>query len=687
MMWLARLPLYITFLVIVLTSSLVVSAVTYYVQVDRVTEQVIKAQDGRVHQRLVELQGTINDFGRRGDIYAIHREIARLSVDPTLKLLLVVDHVGMVRFSSFIDYRNRIAAEIPEIDYQRLVNHGVGIFGGSYYQSENTWVIGSYPLNDVSGQATADLAGQARLLGIFDIKAPINQALYDHELNILQTVLIYVVFLILAFLLLYVGMRSRMKRITLATETFVSGDYAVRIRMDGSDEFAAIARTFDHMADEIEKQHGSLHQLAHFDNLTQLPNRNQFLHHLDRLISKDEGASFSLLFIDLDRFKVINDTLGHQVGDELLQVISYRLKSCIKDSDVLARFGGDEFLVLLEHTHKHALVTPILQRLLEHIADPMMLVDQPVSTTASIGVARYPQDGRSTQELIQHADIAMYQAKRQGKNRFYFYQPGADELSPDRLSLEHHLKQAVARGEMIALFQPVCDADTGATVGFEALARFHDPRGQLISPDSFMPILEEAGLMVAFGLGIMRVAITGYLQWLRVEQPQPAPFLAVNVSCEQLDESDFLERLDQVLDETGMPAELLELEITEGSIIAHIEQKMILLQAVRDRGIRIAIDDFGTGYSSLSYLKKLPIDKLKIDLSFVRDINLDHDDNAVIEAIIAMAAKLNLRVVAEGVETQEQLSFLRALGCNWIQGHCFARPEPLRATQAAAQAE
>lgn len=674
---LARLPLYLTFLIIVLTSSLVVSAITYGVQVQRVRQQVVNAQINRVHQRMVELQGTINDFNRRHDSHAIHREIARLSVDPTLKLLLVVDAGGMVRFSSIIDYRGRPVAEIAQVDYPALLAGVDNPFGSTYYRPGNDWVVAAYPLHDAGTLAAAGLSGQPRLLGIFDISLPIQKALYDHELTLLQTVLIYVIFLIIAFVLLYGGLRTRMKRIIDATQTFVGGDYSARVRMEGSDELAGLARTFDHMADEIEQQHGSLQQLAHFDNLTRLPNRNQFLQRLERVIGQGGMSSFSLLFIDLDRFKVINDTLGHQLGDELLQVIAHRLSTCIKEHDLLARFGGDEFLILLEQTASHQQVVPVLQRVLAHVAEPMLLNGHPVSTTASVGVARYPQDGRGAQELIQHADIAMYQAKAQGKNRFYFYQPGADELSPDSLGLEHHLKQCVANGEITVLFQPVHDIGSRSLTGFEALARLHDRNGRMLLPDTFLPVLEEAGLMVSFGMTMLKRSIQAYLQWLGKQSLPVESSLAVNVACMQLDQPDFLQQLDKVLAESGMAPQQLELEITESTVISQIEQKMLLLQEIRNRGIRIAIDDFGTGYSSLSYLKKLPIDKLKIDLSFVRDINLDRDDDAIIEAIIAMASKLNLKVVAEGVETEQQLAFLRDRGCHFAQGYYFGRPSVL----------
>jgi len=674
---LGRLPLYLSFLMIVLVSSVLVGFITYLLQVDKVSAQQRQAQLSRVNQRLGELQGTINDFNRRGDLNAIHREIARLSADPTLKLLLVVDQNDRVHFSSVIEYRNRQTVEIAEVDLRALTEHKEDGFGGAYYDQSSGLLVGNFPLDGISQSGVPFRTGEARLIGIFDISGPLRAALYDQQRYIIQQVAIYVVVLVLAFLLLYGNIRSRFNRIMQTARAFVAGDYGTRIDLDGNDEFASIARTFDQMAKEIEAQHSNLNQLAHFDPLTQLPNRSHFLDQLERRIAQGVEQPFSVLFIDLDRFKVVNDSLGHHVGDEMLQVIAHRIKGGIKETDTVARFGGDEFLILVEGTERQTNVVALLGRLLRHIAEPMMLEGHPVTTTASIGVARFPSDGQTAQLLIQRADIAMYQAKAGGKNAYHFYQPETDALAPDQLSLEHHLRQCIENADVLPYFQPIYDVRRRSLLGLEALAHMPDGQGGVLPPGVLIPIIEETGMMNSFGRVMLRRAISDYQQWSERCGLQRMPYLALNLSCSQLDQPDFLEQVDAMLQDTGMDPRLLEFEITESTIIRNVDQKLELLRAIRQRGIRIAIDDFGTGYSSLSYLKKLPLDTLKIDRSFVRDINMDTDDNAIIETIIAMAAKLGLGVVAEGVETREQLDFLQAQHCDVIQGYYFKRPAPL----------
>jgi len=675
---LGRLPLYLSFLMIVLMSSVLVGFITYLLQVDKVTAQQRQAQLSRVNQRLGELQGTINDFNRRGDLNAIHREIARLSADPTLKLLLVVDQDDRVHFSSVIDYRNRQSADIVDVDLRGLLGKWADGFGGVNFDAASGLLVGNFPLDGIGAAGVPFRTGQAQLIGIFDISGPVEAALFDQQRYIIQQVMIYVVVLVLAFLLLYGNIRSRFNRIMQTARAFVAGDYGTRIALDGNDEFASIARTFDQMAKEIQAQHSNLNQLAHFDPLTQLPNRSHFLDQLERRIAAGVEQPFSVLFIDLDRFKVVNDSLGHHVGDEMLQVIAHRIKGGIKDTDTIARFGGDEFLILVEGTERQANVIALLGRLLRHIAEPMMLDGHPVTTTASIGVARFPSDGQTAPLLIQRADIAMYQAKARGKNAYHFYQQETDALAPDRLRLEHHLRQCIENGDVLPYFQPIYDVRQRRLLGLEALAHMPDGQGGMLPPDELISIIEETGMMNAFGRVMLHRTIADYQQWGERYDLQQMPYLALNLSCSQLDQPDFLEQVDALLQDTGVDPHKLEFEITESTIIRNVDQKLELLRAIRERGIRIAIDDFGTGYSSLSYLKKLPIDTLKIDRSFVRDINMDADDNAIIETIIAMAAKLGLGVVAEGVETREQLAFLRAHQCEVIQGYYFKRPAPLK---------
>lgn len=669
-----RLPLYLSFLIIVLLSSVLVSFITYLLQVDEVIDQQQGDQQARIQQRLTELQGTINDFNRRGDLDAIRRAISRLSVDQTLQILLVVDGDSIVRFSSVEGYGGQSAHAVASHDIPRLLANFRPDDGSTALAGNGGLVVANLPLKGI-GSPNDD--GQTRLVAVFDIQPHIQQALENQQRSIVQQVVIFVLVLVVAFLFLYANIRSRINRIIERTRRFIAGDHSARIALQGSDEFAAIARTFDQMAQEIQVQHENLNQLAHFDALTNLVNRAHLVERLERRVRAGQHKPFTVLFIDLDRFKVINDTLGHQMGDEMLQVVAHRIRSHVKDIDTLARFGGDEFVLLIESVSDIEGVKLILQRLLRHIGEPMMLGSNPVSTSASIGVACFPDDGRTAQALIQNADIAMYQAKGRGKNTYHFYRSETDAPPPGRLSLEHHLRQLIKRKEINLYYQPIYDARGHQLVGLEALAYLTGAHGEVLPPDTVIPVIEEAGLMNTFGELVLRQAVSDYQAWLGTRHPAVAPYLALNLSCSQLDAPEFLSQVDALLADTGVDPRDLEFEITESTVLRHVDQKLALLRAVRDRGIRIAIDDFGTGYSSLSYLGALPLDTLKIDRSFVRDLHIDKDDNAIVEAIIAMAAKLGLGVVAEGVENAAQLSYLLAHQCHVIQGYYFDRPAPL----------
>jgi len=420
-----------------------------------------------------------------------------------------------------------------------------------------------------------------------------------------------------------------------------------------------------------------IRRLAHYDELTGLPNRNLFGYHLSRALSHAEryNKRFSVLFIDLDRFKNINDSLGHDVGDAVLKIIGRRLTDAMRAADVVARLGGDEFVVIAEELSSNEGSADVARKLLAQIELPVPLQGQEFILTASIGIATFPADGRDMQTLIKRADIAMYRAKDLGKNTFEFYSPQMDSANVDRLSLESRLKRAMAEMDQFVLhYQPKVSVQDGRIVGVEALVRWLSPDRGLVPPAEFIPLAEETGLIGAIGEWVLRTAARQALAWRNAGLPVVR--MAINISARQLYSDDLVDQVRNVLEETGIDPGTLELEITESVMMQNVPQMSERLGQLKALGLHIAIDDFGTGYSSLSYLKRLPIDSLKVDRSFVMDVPGDADDATITRAIIALAHSLRLEVVAEGVETEAQLSFLRDLHCDQIQGYIFSKPVP-----------
>ena len=384
------------------------------------------------------------------------------------------------------------------------------------------------------------------------------------------------------------------------------------------------------------------------------------------------SAGFALLFIDLDRFKTINDSLGHEAGDQLLCEVASRLKSTLRASDVVARLAGDEFVALLDETDSAAAAAAVAHKLLSTLAQPLRLGTHDLRVTASIGIARYPQDGADEATLLKNADLAMYLAKEAGKNNFQHYDAASRTAAMQRLSIEQQLRQALERHEFTLQFQAKLDLASDRIVGVEALLRWHNAELGAVTPAEFIPVAEETGLIVAIGRWVLHEACAQSMVWQREGLPPVA--MAVNLSPRQFTDPRLLDDIDAVLAETGLPPQLLELEITEGMIMNDTERTIALLSQIKALGVSLAIDDFGTGYSSLAQLKRFPIDTLKVDRSFVRDITSNADDKAITEAIIMLGRKLSLTVVAEGVESRDQMTLLRAQGCDQMQGYHFSKP-------------
>jgi predicted signal transduction protein with EAL and GGDEF domain/DNA-binding response OmpR family regulator len=434
-----------------------------------------------------------------------------------------------------------------------------------------------------------------------------------------------------------------------------------------------------------------IHNLAYFDLVTGLPNRAQLNEQLNYALkmAKRRESKFALLFLDLDHFKQVNDTLGHDAGDELLQQVSGRLTDVVRDSDsvavasepddedditkhTVARLGGDEFVVLLGSINRVEDAARVAERIAKSISAPYTLNDTEVSVTTTIGISVFPADGRSAEMLMKHADVAMYHAKEKGRNGYQFYSRGIHEQALARFSMESELKKAIDNGDLKLAYQPKIDAVSGEAIGVEALLRWEHPESGMISPAEFIPLAEETGLILPMGRWVLQQACRQMKDW--IDDGMEPITMAVNCSPAQFIRGNMIKDIDAAISQSGLPSGLLEVELTESLFLQDIENGINILQSMKRIGIQISIDDFGTGFSSLSYLKRLPIDKLKIDQSFVHDLGRDPGDGAIVSAIIALSHNLNLTVVAEGVETAEQLDILRGYDCDEYQGYLISEP-------------
>jgi diguanylate cyclase (GGDEF)-like protein/PAS domain S-box-containing protein len=417
-------------------------------------------------------------------------------------------------------------------------------------------------------------------------------------------------------------------------------------------------------------------KLARYDGLTGLPNRTMFMDELERTLARARrhGGRFALFFIDLDRFKNINDSLGHGAGDQLLKVMATRLRTLLRDSDLVARLGGDEFVVLLDATVEADDLAHVARKALAAIGEPVPIDSRSYQVTGSIGISLYPDDGADAAALLKNADAAMYLAKDRGKNNYQFYTVQLAAHSAQQFALEADLRVALQRDELLLHFQPKVRVDTGALIGMEALLRWLHPQRGLLPPGTFITLAEDCGLILPIGQWVLDAACRQMRAWR--DAGLQVPRCAVNLSARQLGTDTLVDDVARALADHRLAAEALEVEITESVLMADPERANRTLQALHGMGVHVSIDDFGTGYSSLAYLKRFPAQTVKIDRSFVSGLPQDRDDAAITQAVIAMAHSLGLEVVAEGVETQAQLDFLLRQGCDQAQGYLISRPVP-----------
>ena len=461
-----------------------------------------------------------------------------------------------------------------------------------------------------------------------------------------------------------------------AAKAIAQGELDTRVVVAGPEEIADVAEQFNAMLDVRTEAVERLSYLAQYDVLTSLPNRNLFRDRLEQAMgrAKRNETLLGLMFIDLDRFKEINDTLGHSVGDRVLQAVAERLRHFLRDVDTIARLGGDEFTVVLEGVHVASQITAAAQKIRDALSQPLLVDDREIFVSASIGICVYPSDVEEIDELLKCADIAMYQAKQHGGNAHHFFVAEMNIHTSERLELESRLRHALDRKQFTLHYQPQVDIRSGRIIGAEALIRWDDEKLGIITPTHFIPLAEATGLIIPISEWVLHTACAQNKAW---QDAGCAPIsVAVNFSPRQFRQANLLETITQALTDTGLNPRFLELEITESTIMYQAEKTIVTLEKLHKMGVRLSVDDFGTGYSSLSYLKRFPVHKLKIDQSFVRDINIDPDDAAIVTAVIAMAHSLNVLTIAEGVETEGQLAFLDSLQCGEYQGYYFAKPMP-----------
>ncbi len=474
-----------------------------------------------------------------------------------------------------------------------------------------------------------------------------------------------------------------------AARAIAGGNLSVRAPVRGPEEMVSLAEAFNSMTEalidrnrELERHIADLQQaqdtiwrMAYYDPLTGLPNRHLFEDRLQMAMAqaRRRGLQVGVLFLDLDRFKLVNDSFGHAFGDKLLRLVARRLGQAIDTGQTLARTGGDEFIVLLPDVERESEVEEAARRLLDVMQMPFELEGRELYVTASIGVVLFPLHGEDPQTLVRNADIAMYRAKESGRNTYEVYSALLDLGMVQRLSMESDLHRALQREELVLHYQPIVNVETGEIVGVEALVRWLHPERGVLYPDAFIPLAEDSGLIVPLGEWVLRAACRQAIAW---QEAGAGPlFISVNLSPRQM-RQELASVVAQVLRETGLSPSHLMLEVTEGAIMVEMERAISLLLSLRGMGVQVCVDDFGTGHSSLSHLKMLPVDVIKVDRSFVWDMVGNRADAAIVASVVTLAQALGLRVIAEGVETEEQAALLRRMGCREMQGFLFSRPLP-----------
>ncbi len=481
------------------------------------------------------------------------------------------------------------------------------------------------------------------------------------------------------------------KTLSTAASAVARGDLSQSLPITNKDEIGALQQAFNHMVRSLRDQEHErqryeheLGRMALYDQLTQLPNRALFTDRLGHALTSAQrrGRRVAVLFLDLDNFKIVNDSLGHTQGDRLLQTVAARIGASVRPDDTVARFGGDEFVVLVDDVASAHDAITIAKRLQQHVHTPVVLDGHELCPEASIGIALSAGTGSTPTDLLRDADTALSRAKQTGNGHCQVFDPSMNAEALARLELEADLRRALEHGEFALHYQPIVALNGGGIVGVEALVRWQHPQRGIIPPNVFIPLAEETGLIVPLGQWVLRTACQQARQWQRVFAARAPQFVSVNISARQFADPQLVQLVARTLRDSSLDGTVLELELTESIVMENGASTLGVLQALKRLGVQLAIDDFGTGYSSLAYLQRFPLDTLKIDRSFTQRLDGNNEDSAIVRAIVSLAHTLNLQVTGEGIETAEQFCHLRRLGCEYGQGYYFAKPQPGNAVTA-----
>jgi len=604
---------------------------------------------------------------QNNDLAALDDLVKDVGDLPDVSMIFVMDRNGKIRASTPAEYLNQTLTDTVSV----TMVQGLNSSKEEHYESVHDGFTDSIRFIKIEGHAI----GYCRVV--------MNNTAMSGELTLLtrQGVFYIIAAIVLGVFLAWLVVRQMTSRITMlyeATAQVTQKNFDVEIpEYSGDDEISKMGQAFRVMVESLRLYINKLAYRADHDELTELPNRRLFLDRLEQAIkhAQRSGHHIAVLFIDLDHFKEINDSLGHLVGDQVLIHVANMIQTNFREIDTISRLGGDEFSLIIDSLEGIESVSTIAQKLVALLQHPICIDKRELYVTCSIGISIYPNDGELPENLLRNADSAMYKAKSEGRNSYQFYTEDMTQKALERVALEADLRRALEREEFRIYYQPQVNGVNGVSgelIGMEALIRWEHPELGLVSPMKFIPLAVETGLIILIDRFVMRTGMMQLKQWY--DEGLNPGILALNLTIKQLRQDDFISMLQEMMADTGCLSQWLELEVTEGEVMQNPQQAVRVLKDVSALGIKLAIDDFGTGYSSLAYLKRLPVDKLKIDQSFVREIPGDEEDVAIVEAIIALSKSLHLDIIAEGVETQEQKEFLTANGCEQIQGYLYGRP-------------
>lgn len=586
----------------------------------------------------------------------------------------ILDKENKIIFSTDDKSVNTLYDEIKNLNIENEIEKGIH----NFINSSNQEVISSF--DKIYNFGLDDALG-------WKIIASIPTTVINEDVNNSLTPMKKVGFLIVVVTLLILGILSRsiansIRKVVNVANKISGGDYTARVLdKNSTTEFNILALALNSMASKIEsrtykleEQKLLLENLAHYDALTHIPNRLLFKQKIEEAIvhAKKHNTKFALLYIDIDEFKDINDSFGHDIGDEILKAVVARIDKVLKNTDTFARLGGDEFTIILENLTDINSISAIAQRIIDTVKKTITIKDNTFKVSISIGISIYPDNGANKSELIKYSDIAMYKAKASGKDTYQFYADEMSQYSLQRIIMKQKIEHAIENKEFEVHYQAQLNKRTNQYIGMEALIRWNHPEDGFIPPNEFLPLAEEMGIIIDIDQFVMKTSMKQIVSWY--EKSYEPGRVSLNLSIRHLQDDRFLSKLIQNLEDTRCKPEWIELEVTESQIMSNYDESISKLKEINKLGIRVSIDDFGTGYSSLAYLKHLPIDKLKIDKSFVDDVPRDLEDVAITKAIIALCKSLNLTVIAEGVERDEQSRLLMENGCDLMQGYLYSKP-------------